>query len=402
MSRLILNNNLTAPTAPATDKSAFYLDANGIARQIDSNGVISTLASRSQYNWLRNGGLWFAQRQAPGTLTTYSSTAGRAFTADGWAVSNENASAQYIRTDTLTTPQTGLQAQFYGQFTKITNVGKLAVSQVIEGKNTGSLRGRTVRFQITAQAVSTTLSSIWRMALVQLTTSGTVDTLPATVISAWNAGATDPTLGTNLAYIAPKAGVNPENGAVNGNAVDITVLPSVWTTFGGVFDVPLNCKNVMVMLFSNSQIAVADGIRISECSLTDGYETQDWSPEAYSSELVRCQRFLCKSFNIDTAPAQNAGLVGVVRGHVSVAGATANQPIGIRFPGPMRVAPTCTFYNPSAANAFVRNTTAGSDATATAIGGTAGESGLDIFFTGIAAWTVAQAVAVHFLADAEV
>lgn len=76
-------------------------------------------------------------------------------------------------------------------------------------------------------------------------------------------------------------------------------------------------------------------------------------------------------------------------------------PIGIRFPVHMRAAPTTlTFYNPSAANAFVRNTTAGSNATATASANVAA-SGMDATFTGIAAWTVAQSVALHYTADAE-
>ncbi len=52
------------------------------------------------------------------------------------------------------------------------------------------------------------------------------------------------------------------------------------------------------------------------------------------------------------------------------------------------------------ANAFARNTTAGTDATATA-GASLGTDGGDITFTGLAAWTVAQAVSIHYTANAE-
>jgi hypothetical protein len=141
---------------------------------------------------------------------------------------------------------------------------------------------------------------------------------------------------------------------------------------------------------------------MSEVTLTDGQAIQDWAPQAYQQELARVQRFYAKSFNIDTLPAQNVGIAGSVRGHVNIAGAVAAQVMGARFPVPMRIAPTTiTFYNPSAANAFVRNTAAGTDATATA-SANAAEQAMDITFTGIAAWAVGAATAVHYTADAEI
>jgi hypothetical protein len=155
-----------------------------------------------------------------------------------------------------------------------------------------------------------------------------------------------------------------------------------------------------MLIWSNAQAAANDELNISEAGLYDSADIHDWVELPFSSEEGNVQRFCCKSFNLDTLPAQNAGLTGAIRGSVSVAGATAGQPIGIRFPVSMRTAPTFTFYNPSAANAFVRNTTAGSDATATA-GANIGNQGADITFTGIAAWTVAQSVAVHYLAQSE-
>ena len=398
MSYLTFNNG-AAPATPAAGKCTLFVATDGRIAKIDEKGSISYLGDQDLNNYLHNSGFWFAQRQTPGTPAAYSSTAGRAISGDRWGITNENASVNYSRTDTGTTPETGLQSKYYGNFNKITSTGKFMVTQVVEARDSQSLRGRTVRVQFWMKASS---SKTIRLGLIQLANAAADDTVPATFISAHGAGGTDPTLGTNLAYIAPKSGVTPDNCTVSGNACNCSVTTS-WQRFGAVFDVPSNVRNLIPAVWTDGQFtATTDTLSLAQASLTDGYEIQDWSPCDISEELRNCQRYYCKSFDTDTAPAQNAGLAGAVRGYVSVAGATANQPIGVRFPVQMRAAPgTFVFYNPSAANAFARNTTAGTDATATASSTPAG-SGTDVFFTGIAAWTVAQAVAVHYTADAEI
>lgn len=395
MSQLMLNEGV-APSTPATGKGSWYVDTSGIPHFLNDDGIDMTLSPNRKFNWVRNSGMWFAQRQAPGTLTTYSSLTGRLISADGWGITNENASAQYQRTDTISAPETGLQGRYYGTFAKITGSGKLAVSQVIEGVDSTVLRGSTVRVQLWIKA-STAMTI--RVGLVELAAAGTTDTIPATFISAFNANGTDPTLGTNLARLTPKTGVIPENGTVVGSGIDVSATVA-WQRVGVCFDAPSDLKNLIVMVWTNEQIA-ANSFSISQVSLTDGYAIQDWAPLNVGAELARVQRFYAKSFNVDTLPAQNVGLVGSQRGHVNVAGATAGQVLGVRWPVALRAAPTTiVFFNPSAANAFVRNTTGGTDATATASANT-GENAMDVTFTGIAAWAVGGALAVHYTADAE-
>lgn len=387
-----------APATPAAGKASAYVDATGNVHTIDATGVDSILTNTQLNNVLRNSGFWFAQRQNPAALATYSSATNRLLSADGWGITCENASAQYIRTDTSTTPEAGLQSRYYGQFTKITNTGKLEVTQVVEAIDAQSLRGRTVRVQLKMRGIIAA-SAVWNIGLVQNT--GTVDAPTAAFFSAQNANGTDPTLGASLAYIAPKATVTPDNATIVGNKAQCTVTNSAtWARYGACFDVPTTAKNLIVVIWSDSQVVLTNGVAIGEISLTDGFEIQTWSPLPTSDELARCQRFYCKSFSVDTLPATAVAL-GAVRGYVSVIAAAAGQPLGVRFPVAMRAAPVFTFFNPAAANAFVRNTTAGSDATATA-GANIGDQGADVTFTGIAAWTVAQAVAVQFVADAEI
>ncbi len=401
MSYLTLNEG-AAPSTPSNGKGVHYDSTVGEPHFLNDSGADMNLTPNRKYNWLRNSGFWFAQRQNPTSLATYNATNVRQICADGWSVNAENASSQYIRTDTAGAFETGLVGRYYGNFTKITSNGKLMICQVLEGTDSQNLRGRTVRVQFWAKSI-VTASQIFRVGLIQ-STNVTLDTVPSlagTFITAYGASGTDPTLGTSLAYTAPKASVSGDNCTVNGNAADCTIT-TVWQRFSAVFDVATTVKNLIPAIWSNSQVATTAGIAISQVSLTDGYEIQEWSPQTYAVEMQRVQRFYCKSFAIDTAPSQNAAVTGAVRGTVSVAGISAGQPLTIRFPVPMSRSSqlTTTLYNPSAANAFVRNTTAGTDATASA-GGTGNDSQCDAAFTGIAAWTVGQIVAVHYSTDGE-
>src|ERR1700687_2951374 len=195
-------NKGAAPATPAASKASIYVDATGLTHVIDATGVDKLLTDVRLFNFLRNSGFWFAQRQNPAALTTYSSATNRLISADGWGITCENASAQYIRTDTSAAPEPNLQSRFYGQFTKITSLGKLEVTQCLEGSHSEALRGKTVRVQVKMRGLIAATAH-WNIALVQNT--GTVDAPTAAFISAQGANGTDPTLGASLAYIAPKA-----------------------------------------------------------------------------------------------------------------------------------------------------------------------------------------------------
>lgn len=400
MSYLTFNNGAT-PATPAAGKTSWGSDANGRAYKIDEKGAIAYLGDNDLANYLHNSGFWFAQRQTPGTNTAYSSTAGRAVSADRWGITNENASVNYQRVDTGGTPETGLQGKYYGTFTKITSTGKFVVTQVVEARDAQSIRGRTVRFQCWLKASS---SKTLRLGLIQLQNAAADDTVPATFISAFGAGGTDPTLGANLAYVAPKSDVTPDNGTVVGNAVNCAVTTS-WQRFGACFDVPSNCKNLIVAVWTDGQFTAAtDSFSLSQASLTDGYEIQDWTPLDVADELQHCQRYYCKTFDPDTAPAQSGGTAGSVRCILGKAGATALAAVlHWRFPVCMRVTPaTITTYNPGAANAQVRQTSGTvADLTATATANATSQS-VDVTATGAAGGAVGDQASVHISADAEI
>lgn len=396
MSRLRLNQSAT-PSAPATGKSDDYLDSADARRKVKHADGRTEVLSPSNFlgNYLHNGGFMFAQRQAPGTLTTYNSTL-RTYAADRWAAVNENASLQYQRVDTSSSPETGLAARFYGRYKKITNAGKFIVSQVIEGVDAQTLRGRNVRFQARLRC-SVASSMTVRMALLQLTSAGTVDTVPASIASAFGAAATDPTWGTNLSAITPN--LTESTGTISGAGITCATTTS-WQRFSATFTVPSSCKNLVVVIFTHNQPAANDELNIAEAGLYDGEQIMDWSPRPLQQELALCQRYYCKTFNVDTAPATNIGVnTGEFRFQAGKAAATAELSPTVFFPVPMRQAPgTVTLYNPAAANAQVRDITGAVDCSASAVAG-ATERGAYVSATGNAATAVGNHLGIHLTFD---
>lgn len=403
MSRVRFNTG-AAPSSPSSGKGELYYDTTTKRLVfIDEKGQQCSISGGlDSLKVIINGGFKFAQRQVPGTLTSYAATANRSYAADRWGMTIQTSSTQYQRVDTSTTPETGLQARFYGNFKQVTGAGKFIISQVIEGARCQHMRGRQIRMQCLMKASS---AKTIRFGLLQLTTSGTVDTIPAAFETAFGADTVDPTWGTNLSIITPDFfpisvfGNTPGTLAIRNSALDCSVT-TAWQGFGGVFTLPSNFKNLIPVIFTDAQFSVNDILSISQFSLLNQEQDADWNELPDEVELEGCQRYFCKTFDIDTNPATAAGLTGACRGHTSAVGAASSTDAFMRFPVPMRAAPTLTYFNPSAANAFLRNVSAGTDATATSTGNTS-QQGVDILATGLAAWIIGQTTAVHFTANAE-
>jgi hypothetical protein len=386
----------TLPSAAPTDKCCLGLQDFTLA-YVNDDGVTNLLRARFNPNILRNADLRFAQRQVPGTLTTYSATAGRSITADGWGVTNENASIQYIRTATSSAPESNLKAATYGTWSKITSTGKIILSQVIENTDAMPLRSTLCRFQVKMKASA---AKTIKIAVVQLNSAGTANTMPATFISAFGANNVDPTLGTNLAYIAPQSGITGDNCTLDTNSFICNVTTS-WQRFGGVFLMPSDLKNIIVLIWTDVQFAAADTLSVSECSFGPGQEIQDFDTQPYQSEMNRVQRFFSKSFSIDQNPTTAVGVnTGEKRG---VAGKTTTGTdfIAIEYPVEMRSAPTVTTYSPASANATARDITAGADSGAVTVTGNTVKN-CYLSFAGNAGSAVGNLFGCHYSADAEI
>lgn len=121
----------------------------------------------------------------------------------------------------------------------------------------------------------------------------------------------------------------------------------------------------------------------------------------FEEELERCQRYYQKSFNYATAPAQNAGYgTGDTQFSAMAAGVATNLSPPINFSVRMRGTPTITLYNPSAANAQVRNQADSADLS-TSLDFATRESGFNVSAVGTAGTAVGEQLSVHWAADAE-
>jgi len=221
-------------------------------------------------NFLLNGEFHFAQRQTPGTLTAINNNA---YSADQWKITRENADLQYQRNDA--TGESGITSLYYGLFKKITNAGKFMVYQPIPATKSIALRGKTVIFQIKMKASS---AKTIRIAVLELQSGGTLDTIPGTFVTAWNADGTDPTLATNVAIVT---------------GAESKSVTTAWQNFSVSVTIPATSKNLIVAAWSDADFAVNDTLSLSEAGLFIGSALLAWSPRDDSDEILQfCERIL--------------------------------------------------------------------------------------------------------------
>jgi hypothetical protein len=228
---------------------------------------VPSLTVEDTTNHLINGGFNFAQRQTPGTLTTISDLG---YGPDRWKMTRENADLQYIRVDGSS--ESGLTSPYYGQFKKITNAGKILICQPLKYLDTLKFRDKSCSFQVQMKASA---SKTIKIAIVQLQTGGTADTLP-TLVSAWGADSTDPTLGANLATIG-----TPTSCAVT----------TSWQTFQFAGTFPATAKNLIVMVWSDADFAANDTLSLAEAGLYFGENVRSWTPGDAATDLEKCKEY---------------------------------------------------------------------------------------------------------------
>jgi hypothetical protein len=412
VSRLILNN-VAAPSAPAANKVSVYYDsADDKIKAIDEFGFVRALDLDGwrDHPTIGNGEMEFWQRQAPASLTTYSSVGGRVYTADRWFVSNENTSVQAIRGDTETAKEAGLSIRYYGTFSKITTTGKLLIGQLLSATVISSMRGAQVRVQFNLKASS---AKTIRLGLIQLAAAGTVDVVPinaGTFITAWGANTVDPTLGTNLAYIAPVAN-SADGGTISGNALSCSCTTS-WKRFSAVFSVPIDCHDLLLCIWTDSQFAAADSVSLSEACVYDGPEVRtNFVAFPASIEWNRLQRYYCKSFPVATAPAASLSVASAGFGVAGILGKSGSgvanaAVIPVQFPIVMRGVPTVTLFTPVGSGAAVyrhTGTTPAVQGSTAALANSTTERGCIVTATSEATTNgaIGDVVSVHYTADAE-
>ena len=90
---------------------------------------------------------------------------------------------------------------------------------------------------------------------------------------------------------------------------------------------------------------------ITGVQLERGSTASSFEYRPYGTELALCQRYFCKTFPIETAPAQNLGYTGAM-GAISInTGSATSLWMHWHFPVEMRATPTLTTFSPGTTNA---------------------------------------------------
>ena len=288
-------------------------------------------------NKLINGSFNIAQR---GTSFVSGANDDDTYNLDRWYVLSDGNDAVDI-TQTTTVP-TGAK---YSIGLDVETVNKkFGIAQIIENVNCYDAIGGNVTLSFQAKVSATTKLDNVKCAVIAW--SGTADSVTSDIISAWGAEGTNPTLIANATY---------ENTPANLN------VTTSWATYSVTANVDTaSTANIIVFIWSDvTDTTAGDFLHITNAQLEVGSTATPFERRLYNQELANCQRYFSMSFAQGTAPAQNAGTTGAItaEGQAASSPAYAYAP----FKTTMRATPTITTYNPSAANANWRNTTAGSD-----------------------------------------
>ena len=319
-------------------------------------------------NALINGGFDVSQRGIAFALTT-----GFAYTIDRWFARQLTTAQSTVNQGALypfaIAANRGMQIVLTG-----TSANAIQVCQVLETADSAYYQGKTVTFRFTCAKGST-----------------------------WN----PPNLGVILYWGTNVDGASGGLGGAGWTAgASPTFAPAAaFQTFSASMAVPTNATQLGVLFQATPTGAAVDAnsyLWITDVSLTEG-PVAPAGPlrNHFADELAICQRYYNKTFPYATAPAQNAGTAGSIW-RPQLLGASVAQQLGEhRFPVRMRAVPgALTFYNPSAANAQMRNHTTGTDCSAfTAQNGT--DTGFSFFTTSPAGSAAGNLLSIHCAADAE-
>lgn len=319
-----------------------------------------TSGSVFRRNALYNGAMQVWQR---GTGSTSSSAGSRTFLADRWYVNPSGAAVNQLRSTTI---PTGSRAQY-----SLELQGATSVTTVLIGQRLLASDMPIIKRTITCQAYVQNLSG-----------------------AAFN---------PSLLLGTPNAS-DDFTTVVNRLTQSIQSCPdSAWTQVSHTVDISAytnidNGLQVEIQIPSGSLVS-GDTVRITEVQIAACSVVTPLDVSTFHQELSRCLPFYEKSFPHATAPAQSAGASGSVYLSQVVAASTAMSGAGVRFKAEKRASPTVTIYNPSAANAQVRNATTATDCTGSS--GTGDIQGIIFSFTTPGGSAAGNQLNIHFSASAE-
>lgn len=384
-------------SADATKKVALEVDGltTGTTRTVTVQNTDGTMAllGNAQPNPIINGNMEIWQRG-----TTFAAAATGQYSADRWKYGKTSAEVVTINrsTNVPTVAQAGVLFNYSLEVDVTTADAAIAagdlsqVEQIIEGYNWRHYAQRQFTLSFWVMSSKTGIHCV---AFQNGTDRGFVSEYTVNAADTWE-------YKTVTVSASPSAGTWNYTTGVGLRVTFILAAGSTFHTTAGAWQ-----SSGQAWATSN-QVNVLDNtanfFRITGVKLELGSVATPIQFMPFEEELARCQRYYQKSFVYGTAPAQNAGLaLGEVRFLAPVAGAVAFVSPSFPFHRSMKeTGPIVTLYNPSAANAQIRNITDASDLTGSSVR-TNYEKNFSVQATGTAGTAVAEELAFHWSADAE-
>lgn len=194
------------------------------------------------------------------------------------------------------------------------------------------------------------------------------------------------------------------NTQIGSNASLGNAASGSYTTVSAQFTLGSSDANTGLMVFiSFTSIGAVSSkaFYVGDLQVTAGDTALPFEFRPFSTELALCQRYYEKSFTQGVAPAQNVGSIVGAFQVPQVAAASTGVSFGtVYFKTTKRTAPTVTFYNPSAANGQMRNSSTGVDCSGTSAVAT-GDASFSITATTGAGTAIGGTNAVHWAAACE-
>ena len=255
----------------------------------------------------------------------------------------------------------------------------------LEAADSAAVLGGTasISFKARKGGSNATLETL-RVGLI--TWSSTADSITSDVVSAWGSAGTNPTLAANWTYENTPANIVLTTSFVEHRVNAISV------------DTASGANVALFVWVDDTDATVADLAYLADFQIVPGPVATPIQRRSFAEDLLRCQRFYCKTFAYETIPAQNAGVNNALQAR---ANGDADWSVIWEFPVTMRTAPTITKYNPSATNSDGRNISDGADVTGISAASTAGDKRVVFDKDGSAGTNSNDLIAIHAAATAE-